>query len=184
MASRRDQGLAFLCGCCGGPYFREIDRERKHNRRAPFARDIKKRGKISKLHSLWHRRQVLSGIEQFLCGLLLALSINDLGTAGTFGLGLASDRAKAHRHRTLSLPPLHLDDWPLLLPSGFIHSEGSSGTRSWSQIDRGRLWLRRTGRGEPSLLADPRNERNSQSALRPARGSSGLHSVSENSTGC
>src|SRR5262249_24884554 len=105
--------LDFFCPCCGYPCFHEVDREWKHYCRAPFARDIEKRDKIPKLHSLRHRRQDLCGIEQFLCGLLLALSINDLGTTGTFGLGLASDRAN---HALVEVDALDLNSGDLDAP--------------------------------------------------------------------
>src|SRR5262249_37182346 len=54
-------------------------------------RDIEQGREITQLHRLRHRRQYLGGIEQRLRRLLLSLCVDDLGTAGAFGLGLAGD---------------------------------------------------------------------------------------------
>jgi hypothetical protein len=68
------------CGKTGSPRpaitsLDEVDRERKHDGRAPLAGNVEQRSEIAQLHRLRHRRQDAGGIEQLLRRLLLTSAL-------------------------------------------------------------------------------------------------------------
>src|ERR1700756_5403110 len=68
---------AALCRSQGRPSPRQFDRERKHNGGTAFTCDVEQRGQITQLHRLRYWRQDLRSVDQLLCRLLLALSIDN-----------------------------------------------------------------------------------------------------------
>ena len=77
------------------------------------------------------------------------------------GLAAVLDGAD-RRHRPLHLSPLHLDDGRLLLPAGSVHGGRGARARRRPGSDRGGLREGESGRREPGLLADPRDQHDRQ----------------------
>src|ERR1700733_4802666 len=71
----------------------EIERQRKDDRRAFLVRDVGERLQVAQLHRRGLLRQQLCRLYEHLRSLLLALSVNDLGTASALGFCLPCHRA-------------------------------------------------------------------------------------------
>src|SRR5262249_56025836 len=109
----RRQALTPLGGAMRGPGLHQVDRERKHDRRAALASNIEQCREITQLHRLWHRRQYLRGVDQLVRRLVLCFGVYDLGAARAFGLRLTRDRSY---HALVEIDALDLDGGHLDAP--------------------------------------------------------------------